>query len=1129
MALPTRIVTSHFEYSNGAPVANEQFSFRRAPWSYQAGSVVLADSIPDITDANGDAATLLWTNAEGMRPSRYTVMFPNGEQSRMFVLPAGSTPISLDELFALALEWGVPDIEDLFDARDAAIYGALANTADPLLGDNLVGSTLTNDGIQRTVHAVLDEFDDQMDTHAALESDSDTPGHVDLTTIQSMIDVTHSSIASSSTWIWRAAPSTIDPGSNTAGMNIDDWASATVLWLNRLGAGGTNYAGMLASLRSGDAIYIQQIDNVAAWQRLQVTGAPTTNASAYGIPITHLGNGPGGEPADGSTLFVSFSPSVSGSGIPPVGGEVPDNSVSSIKIIDGSIVATDLAANSVTGPKIVSNAIAPGVNFMFDPINDRGAPPGFNAKGRLRYHHPEQMSLVAGANKYGSGVLLRFHYLATNTQGGKYSYTDEGRVIAGDAIQLAAEASGTIGEKYKLNVKVFDSAGGTVIDTVSTADITCDGTVQLWSIPALTMLANGYSILLWFSRTLGTNPIDIHAMSVAKGTFIPVSQGPELAELYVATQPQSTNLIDFPYNEKWRDFPSHYNGLARWQTPQNAVMVPDDPANPFHGTTFRSPTGLQAGIKLHRSEKYIRDNEYLTIAVLMGSASIPALPTDNMGGTLKARCIQADDATIAGDGLIVTSNIVYFPVTQAIAILSILIPPDCAIIWIWVSRSGIGAPAVDVYEWWAVPGLLGGLRATPGPSALVTQNALLSDSLFSRMGEHNLQNWRGLLARMNAQAHPGWHNRTWTDNSVVQASIALTGDSWNARKNHYGALRDRMQARYGNGGPGWMSATVNGQTSSAYGWQQFKTGVFTNVDANAGAGVTDYTALGIELTHDLTMDLSATIVWNMVGTTADRIEIHFCKMPGGGTFQVQIDALGYSADIPTANATRIPAKHVISGLADAAHLISIRFTAIGTAGVIIHSAVALRTSINAVVLHKLGNGSSTSRDYVLPAGGVVGVDGIDLEYYKAQLILLNPTLLLHIISTNDRTQNDSAPAGRFTPLMARTNTEAFFDTCRAALPLLDLFMVSSADTGSGLVPMELYDQNLMVGAYNKRAAYLSGRLIMSPNSANIARNLMGPISGPNGPVTDDLADNSRHLSDIGCDLFAAEEEKMLML
>ena len=130
MTIPTRMVTAHFDQPDNQPYQNAAFSYRYVPWSTRPGSIVLAGVIPDTTDSNGDGATLLWTNTEGMRPSRYTVLFPNGEQSKAFVVPAGDTPISLDELLSLDIEWDVPsDIEDLLAIHDAAIYAAFANAA----------------------------------------------------------------------------------------------------------------------------------------------------------------------------------------------------------------------------------------------------------------------------------------------------------------------------------------------------------------------------------------------------------------------------------------------------------------------------------------------------------------------------------------------------------------------------------------------------------------------------------------------------------------------------------------------------------------------------------------------------------------------------------------------------------------------------------------------------------------------------------------------------------------------------------------------------------------------------------------------------------------------------------------
>lgn len=158
MTATTRIVTGHFEHADGSDWAGGTLAYQLMSWSYLSGSVMPSDTITDTADEDGDSATTLWTNTEGQTPTVYTVTLPDGSQAE-FILPPGETPISLPELFDLyqaLTEWYTGDLDALFDARDAAIYAAFANTSDTALGDFLVGFRQALTGaVGRTVHAKL--------------------------------------------------------------------------------------------------------------------------------------------------------------------------------------------------------------------------------------------------------------------------------------------------------------------------------------------------------------------------------------------------------------------------------------------------------------------------------------------------------------------------------------------------------------------------------------------------------------------------------------------------------------------------------------------------------------------------------------------------------------------------------------------------------------------------------------------------------------------------------------------------------------------------------------------------------------------------------------------------------------
>lgn len=124
--------------------------------SYVAGGTFPTAPITAINDVNGAWSAELWTNAEGLRPSRYSLTYPDGS-SEEFVLPAGESAISIEALRALqgTERWTSTELAELFEVYMAE----LANTTNLQLGDALVGTRKNAVGaVGRTVHAKFEEI-----------------------------------------------------------------------------------------------------------------------------------------------------------------------------------------------------------------------------------------------------------------------------------------------------------------------------------------------------------------------------------------------------------------------------------------------------------------------------------------------------------------------------------------------------------------------------------------------------------------------------------------------------------------------------------------------------------------------------------------------------------------------------------------------------------------------------------------------------------------------------------------------------------------------------------------------------------------------------------------------------------
>lgn len=109
-------------------------------------------------------------------------------------------------------------------------------------------------------------------------------------------------------WNWQAAPVNAPfAQAGRIGVNHDSPSSATVLYVHRLDAGGTDRSGNLLRLTKQNVIYLQQKTLATSWHRYLSTGRPVQDGDCWVIPVrTDTGSAAGTEPANGSPLLVTI-------------------------------------------------------------------------------------------------------------------------------------------------------------------------------------------------------------------------------------------------------------------------------------------------------------------------------------------------------------------------------------------------------------------------------------------------------------------------------------------------------------------------------------------------------------------------------------------------------------------------------------------------------------------------------------------------------------------------------------------------------------------------------------------------------------------------------------------------------
>jgi hypothetical protein len=111
-----------------------------------------------------------------------------------------------------------------------------------------------------------------------------------------------------SEWSWQAAPvSAPFAQAGRIGVNTDQPAAASLLYVHRLDSGGTDRSGNLMRLTNQNVIYLQQKTLASSWHRYLSTGRPVLNGDCWIIPVkTDVGSPAGTEPANSSPLLVTI-------------------------------------------------------------------------------------------------------------------------------------------------------------------------------------------------------------------------------------------------------------------------------------------------------------------------------------------------------------------------------------------------------------------------------------------------------------------------------------------------------------------------------------------------------------------------------------------------------------------------------------------------------------------------------------------------------------------------------------------------------------------------------------------------------------------------------------------------------
>jgi hypothetical protein len=234
---------------------------------------------------------------------------------------------------------------------------------------------------------------------------------------------------STNTFIWRYSPNVAmeDPGAGS--FRVDDvFAAATAMAVSVTTDGGVDVQTVLASVRAGDQIYVQEEQAAANWARYTVAAAPTESATWFLFPVTPVAAA-GTVPSNNTPCLIQFTLAGGGGG---GGGDEPGPYV-------------DEAGDTMTGTLVLVGATADDTALAVRLPADGWPRLRALSSGRLEWGPggttPPEVYLEGNA---GPGLTFFGNVLLPYLVGADLGQESSGRFwgeIAGRELKLALDSS----------------------------------------------------------------------------------------------------------------------------------------------------------------------------------------------------------------------------------------------------------------------------------------------------------------------------------------------------------------------------------------------------------------------------------------------------------------------------------------------------------------------------------------------------------------------------------------------------------------------------------------------------------------------------------------------------------------
>lgn len=731
-------------------------------------------------------------------------------------------------------------------------------------------------------------------------------------------------------------------------------------------------------------------------------------------------------------------------------GAVQDGALTTAKFADGSITGAKVAANnigsshlqtsSVTTAKVADANITgpkldPATNTAPSVIRDpyfRNTVPGIDWNGLSRWYTPSASRRIQNDPDNPFGALgTTWRHLATGAGiTGFKVWNSETGIRPGQTMRFGAlvrAASGT----YQMHTR-FVKVDGTAItgsDPVSTT-VTAEqsGSLLFLSTAEITCPpADAAYCLVSFERKTGSADFNIYALWGGRGPFLsslPTPTG--------TTMTPSPNMAFDGLNTEFVDANESWGGVQRWHNPSFISAVDGNTDNRFGGRTLQISN--DAGKNFLVSELGIVPGED-TVTFLSLVKSVTA-------GDIHRLNIHFLDAnyTLVSGSTVITGTQLFTTEETLLSMTPQLVPTGTVIIrvlWDFVTATG---PLNIFALWGTVNGFPG--HAPPPATAGSQQLAQVREwGTPALINKKRLTTWHAQLARIMR-------------GEKVRANACYFGHSWAQRKETRDPLRQMLQAKYGNGGTGFISFRHGDLPDSGGAYRQTFTGPWSTWDDSTGDGTGGPDAKGIDISHETATSAVTPSAWMTVLEGTEAGVVYF-QEPNAGSFRMRIDGGAWGSTINAAG-TAQPMLATITGLGDGYHTLEGELVTTSTLpGVSFSGAIGLNQT--GVCLHPMGNGGSKLSGWLdMPA-----------DRWQANLLLYNPHLVLIQHDVNDKI------AGKNPGTVYQSEYAELIERIRAVTDASIALVLSHPYSAAGSYGANLFDDGARTLAARLRVGYIS--------------------------------------------------------